>query len=212
MSYILLDESGDLGFNNQKQNTSKSFIVTFIFINQKRPIEKLVRNIHIHLRKKYKIRNSVLHAVREESNTITRMCKGLVEKHVKIMTIFLNKSKVYTKLRDEKHILYNYIVNILLDRILSHKLINLNENIVLIASKRETNKFLNINFQDYLNRQIKNKHAIDIKIEIKSPAEEKCLQAVDIASWCIFRKYEFNDEKYYRFLKSVIVEENTLYK
>lgn len=128
------------------------------------------------------------------------------------MTIYLDKSKVYTKLRDEKHVLYNYIVNILLDRIMNRRLVSKREGIVLVASRRETNKFLNENFRDYLHKQVKDNHGAGFKIEIKTPAEEKCLQAADIASWSIFRKYEYGDESYYQLLKPILVEENVLYK
>lgn len=128
------------------------------------------------------------------------------------MTIYLDKSKVYTKLRDEKHVLYNYIVNILLDRIMNRRLISKKDGVMLVASRRETNRFLNDNFRDYLRRQVKDNHGAEIKIEIKTPAEEKCLQAVDIASWSIFRKYEYGDDSYYQVLKPIIAEENVLYK
>ncbi|MCK4635926.1 MAG: DUF3800 domain-containing protein [Candidatus Moranbacteria bacterium] len=43
MAYIFLDESGDLGFDFSKQKTSKFFIVTCIFTNNKRPIEKIIK-------------------------------------------------------------------------------------------------------------------------------------------------------------------------
>ena len=33
------------------------------------------------------------------------------------MSIYLNKKKVFTKLHDEKHVLYNYVTNILIDRV-----------------------------------------------------------------------------------------------
>lgn len=212
MAYIFLDESGDLGFDFKKKRTSKFFVVTALFVEQKRPVEKIIRKVHSGLRKKYKIRTSVLHAAKEESVNITRVCRGLVDRHCKLMTIYLDKSKVYTKLRDEKHVLYNYIVNILLDRIMNRRLISKRDGVILIASRRETNKFLNENFRDYLRRQVKDNHEAEIKVEIKTPAEEKCLQAVDIASWSIFRKYEYGDDHYYQTLKPIIVEENVLYK
>ena len=212
MAYIFLDESGDLGFDFGKQRTSKYFLVTVLFTDQKRPIEKLIRKIHSGLRKKFKMRTSTLHAAKEEPANIIRVCRGLSEKNCKIMTIYLDKSRVYTDLRDEKHILYNYIVNILLDRIMNRRLISKKDGITLVASKRETNKFLNQNFHDYLCRQLKNNHDADLKVEVKTPAEEKCLQAADIASWSIFRKYEYADDSYYQLLKPIIVEENTLYK
>lgn len=212
MSYIFLDESGDLGFDFKKKKTSRYFVVTVLFTDHKRPIENLVRKVHAGLRKKYKMRSSVLHAAKEESVNIIRICRGLAVKECKIMTIYLDKSKVYTQLRDEKHVLYNYIVNILLDRIMNRQLVSKKEGVSLVASRRETNKFLNQNFHDYICKQLKNNHDAEITVYIKTPAEEKCLQAVDIASWSIFRKYEYQDDSYYQMLKPVIVEENPLYK
>jgi hypothetical protein len=37
-----------------------------------------------------------------------------------------------------------------------------------------------------------------IDIKIKTPFEEKSLQAVDFVSWAIFRKYEYRDDNYYK--------------
>ena len=85
------------------------------------------------------------------------------------------------------------------------------KEIFLIASKRETNKFLNENFLSYINSQVNNKQDVKLKVKIKTPAEEKCLQIVDFVSWAVFRKYEFGDESYYNLIKEKIVEENTLY-
>lgn len=104
-----------------------------------------------------------------------------------IVTVVLNKRKVYPKLQEEKAVLYNYVTNILLDRIFTKKLIPAEGKIELIASKRETNKFLNENFKDYLKNQALDNHGVDSQVEIKTPFEEKSLQAVDFASWAIFR-------------------------
>lgn len=212
MSFIYLDESGDLGFNFKNKKTTKYFVVTFLFVDQNRPIEKIIRKVHANLRKSHKMSASVLHAAKEESITIKRVCNGIVNKNCSIMTIYLEKAKVYTNLRDEKHVLYNYIVNILLDRLMTKKLVSKKDTILLVASKRETNKFLNQNFHEYISRQLINNHGIKIKVEIKTPAEEKCLQAVDIICWSIFRKYEYGDDSYYKILKGKIIEENPLYK
>jgi len=45
MSYIFLDESGDLGFDFTKHKTSSVFVVTFLFVNFKEPIERIVRKV-----------------------------------------------------------------------------------------------------------------------------------------------------------------------
>lgn len=212
MAYIFLDESGDLGFNFKKKGTSGFFIITILFINSsKGPIEKIVKKTHGELTKRFKRRIGVLHAVNEKPVTRQRLLKRLTEKNCVIMTIYLNKNKVFTRLQDEKQVLYNYVTNILLDRIYIKKIIPIDKKIELIASRRETNKFLNENFKDYLNRQVKNKHNGAIEISIKTPSEEKCLQAVDFVSWAFFRKYEKRDDSYYNIFKSKISEESPLF-
>src|SRR3989344_4744008 len=210
MKYLFLDESGDLGFNPKKKN-SKYFVITILFASDKKPLEKIVKNVHKSLRKKVKrLNGGVLHSVKEKPATRKRLLKSLSEKDISIMTIYLNKSKVYTHLQDEKHILYNYVANILLDRIMT-KHLDKDREITLIAAKRETNKFLNIGFKDYLENQLRNKHKALIAVEIKTPSEEKALRAVDFACWAIFRKYEIGDDLYYDLFKKIIIEESPLF-
>lgn len=211
MSYIFLDESGDLGFNFAKRKTSKYFIITFLFVANKRVIERIVSKTHGELKKKYKKRGGMLHSFSEKPIIRQRLLKRLAEKDCRIMAIYLNKGKVYTRLHNEKDVLYNYVTNILLDRICAKKLIDISEPIILIASRKETNKFLNENFKNYLCQSAKNNHKINLKIEIKTPHEEKSLQAVDFVSWAIFRKYQSGDESYYNLIKQKIAEENPLF-
>ena len=209
--YAFLDESGDLGFNPKKKN-SKYFVITILFASDKTPLEKIVKNIHGNLREKVKkLSGGILHSYKEKPITRKRLLKSLSEKNCSIMAIYLNKSKVYTHLQDEKHVLYNYVVNILLDRIMTKKLLNASLPILLVAARRETNKFLNENFKNYLQTQLKNRHKLSIKIEIKGPSEEKSLQAVDFVSWSIFRKYEHSDDSYYNLIKKRIIEERGLF-
>jgi hypothetical protein len=211
MLYLFLDESGDLGFNFNLKRTSKFFVVTVLATTAKRSIEKLVTKTYLSIKRKSH-NSGVLHAVRETSITRIRLLKGLTEKDCLIMTLYLDKSRVYTKLADEKIIVYNYITNILIDRIMRKKLINASVNkVILIAAQRETNKFLNKNFKSYLGNKTNANHQLNITIEIKTPYQEKCLQAVDFASWAIFRKQEYGDESYYQLVKPIIVEENPLF-
>jgi len=210
MATIYLDESGDLGFSKTKR-VSKYFIVTILFTEEEKRIEKLVKLTHANLRKKVKrLSGGVLHAVKESPKTRKKLLSKLVTLKLRVMVICLNKSKVYTKLQNEKHVLYNFVTNILLDRIFSKKIVDSN-TITIIASKRETNRFLNQNFESYLKTQVTSKHKVKINIEVKTPGQVKQLQAVDFISWSIFRKYERGDSKYYDIIKKVIVEESFLF-
>jgi len=210
MSYIFMDESGDLGFDFSKKGTSDYFLITFLFSNNKRDIEKCVKKVHVGLRKKYK-KLGVLHAYKEEPATKKRLLFLLAGRDCSIMAILLNKKKVYANLQDEKPVLYNYVTNILLDRIFSKKLLRGNEPTEIIASRKETSRFLNLNFKSYLQSQLAKNHNVAVSISIKTPAEEKALQAVDFVSWAIFRKYELKDEEYYQIIKGRIVEEKPLF-
>lgn len=209
MPYIFMDESGDLGFDFTKGGTTSYFLITFLFTQHKRSIEKCVKKVHKGLKKKYR-KIGVLHAYKEEPITRKRLLYLLSKKDCRIMTILLNKKKVYTRLHDEKAVLYNYITNILLDRIFSKKLLP-SSSYQIVASRKETNRFLNQNFKSFLSDQVAVNHNVEINIQIKTPSEEKCLQAVDFVSWAIFRKYENGDDTYYKIIKERIVEENPLF-
>ena len=211
MSYIFMDESGDLGFDFQKRGTTDHFVITLLFAANKRPIEKCVRKVHAVSSKKPKGKRSILHAYHEKPATRIKLLSDLAKKDVSIVTIILNKRKVYARLQEQKTLLYNYVTNILLDRVFKKKLIPATYRIELIAERRETNKFFNANFKDYLERQITNNHKVNLMVEVKTSFEEKALQAVDFASWAIFRKYEIGDCSYYNLIKGIIIEESWLY-
>lgn len=210
MSYIYLDESWCLWFDFSKWKTSKYFIITFLFVEQKRPVEKILKKIFSWFSKtEVKRHNWSLHCFKEHPKTRTKLFTMLKEKNISVMAIYLNKEKVFTKLQDEKHVLYNYVTNILLDRIINKKLLKDN-NIILIASRRETNRFLNENFKNYLEWN-NSKNGIKVNVEIKTPHEDKCLQIVDACSWAIFWKYEHWNYEYYDIFKDKIIEENSLF-
>ena len=165
------------------------------------------------LRKKVKrLSGGILHCYKERPATRKRLLQYIARQDCKIMTIRLNKSKVYTKLQNEKHLLYNYVVNILLDRIMTRKYLDIKHPIILVASKRETSKFLNANFKEYLEAQIKMNHDAKLSVEIKTPSEEKSLQVVDFISWSCFRKYERRDLTYFELFKTKVVEERGLFE
>lgn len=212
MAYIFLDESGDLGFDFKKEKTSKFFVITCLFVSNAASVEKSIKKIFKNFTaKERQFHHGVLHCFKETPKIRTKVLLLLNEKDISVIAIYLNKKKVYTKLQDEKHVLYNYVSNILLDRIYTKKLIPLKNSISLIASRRETNKFLNYNFKNYIQKQVEGNHKVKLNIEIKPPYEEKCLQAVDFICWAVYRKIEHSDESYYNLIKQKIVEESPLF-
>lgn len=62
-------------------------------------------------------------AVKKDDRTRTRLSTELRDKDVSVMSIILNKQKVYAHLRNEKVRLYNYVTNILFDKIINKRLL-----------------------------------------------------------------------------------------
>ncbi|MBI2638663.1 DUF3800 domain-containing protein [Candidatus Peregrinibacteria bacterium] len=215
MAYIFMDESGDLGFDFLKKKTSKFFIVSFLFISdeaKKKKVEKIIKKVFAGFSKKeVKFHHGTLHAFKETQKVRTFILGHLSQIPVSVMAIRLNKTNVHTSLRDEMHILYNYVTNILIDRILKKKILPRDRKIHLIASQRETNKFLNVNFKAYLEKQAKNKHEINIEVEITPFFKEKCLQVIDFVSWSLFRYKERGDNFYRKQIDNLIIDENDLF-
>lgn len=212
MPYIFFDESGDLGFDFTKKRTSRYFVVTFLLSTEKRPIERSVKKTFTSLSaRETKGHPGVLHAVNELPKTRQRLLNRLAEQDITVLSLYLDKKRVYTKLKDEREVLYNFVTNTLLDRIMVKMLIPADEPITLIASQRETSRFLNENFKNYLEDNVKRNHKIPLNVEIKTPHQEKGLQAVDFVSWAIFRQFEYSDTTYYDIIKNKIIEESSLY-
>lgn len=213
MTYIFLDESGDLGFNLNKSGTSENFIITFFVIKNKKPFDNIVKKTFTKMNKvERKSLQGVLHAYKLLPRRRKKILKSILEYDFQLMVIRLNKSKVYTHLHNEKQVVYNYITNILLNRILDKKLIDTDKKVHLIASRRETNKFLNSNFKNYLKNKTQQNHSVDIDINIALSHQEKCLQIVDLISWSYFRHVEHEDSSYYNIIKETMREEVVLFQ
>jgi len=64
-----MDESGCLGFDFNKSRTSKYFLITFLFCNNKRPLEKIVRKVFQAMSQKHRNSHSgTLHCHKEGLN------------------------------------------------------------------------------------------------------------------------------------------------
>lgn len=205
-----MDESGDLWFDNEL--SSKFFIVTFLFASNNKIVDKIIKKIFTWLSKQsIKIWWWILHSKKEKQVTRNRLLKMCVDHKLATMTIYLDKSKIFTDIKEEKHVLYNFIVNVLLDRIINKNLIEDDKDIKFIASRRETSKILNQNFVEFMKTSTK-KYNININCQIATCHQYKWLQIVDFLSRAIYQKYENNIIDSYNIIKEIIIEEKWLYE
>lgn len=209
MSFLFMDESGDLGFNLNKRGTSKFFVVTLLYTRDKKPIEKTISKIYKTLSIRPRKGENTLHSFKESSAVRLLLLKSLSLKEFSIFIICIDKRNMRSMRQKEKSDLYNFLADMLIDTVIVKRLLN-EKSTELIASRREKNRFLNDRFKQYMQNESGSRHGISIKVMIKYPREEKCLQAVDFISWSIFRKYEHGDASYYDLIKDKIKEEHNL--
>ncbi len=208
MVYIYMDESGDLGFDITKWRTSKFFVITFLITkDEKTPNIIMKKSFNWMKHKKIKIKWWVFHAFSHLESTIQKVLNIAIEYDISIMTLVLDKRKVYSYTNSEKHVLYNIIVNKLLDAVINKNLVSDKDEIIhFIASRRETSKTLNEQFVNYLKN--KHKDQPNIIFEIKTPHQSKGLQLVDTISFSIYKKYENNNLDFYViFEKKIKIED-----
>lgn len=213
MVSIFLDESGDLGFNFSASGTSKYFVVCILITENKKTLDQLVKKIIRNLPPKQRQkRKGVLHCTNEDVTIRKRLLANLTHRELGIVYICIEKKRILIPDRNQKHLLYNYITNALINKVfdyLSEKEIG---GVDFFASRRETNKYYNECFSRFIESNTTKNSNIDLKIHIASPQDEKCLQIVDFLSWSVFRKYEYNDDEYYSIISSKIIDRIYMYK
>ncbi|MCX6792793.1 MAG: DUF3800 domain-containing protein [Candidatus Falkowbacteria bacterium] len=208
MTYIFMDESGDMGFSDK---SSKWFLFTLAIIGNDKAMEKVIKKVWKTIHKKHKHLGE-LHASNEKVETILKTLRLLSEiDDLKIVTIILNKKKVYLDLQEQKNYLYNYTANIVLDRLINTNILDKNEHISLIVDRKDTKKNLRENFISYITKAMYRRDHKKFKMTLISSHDNKCLQAVDFISWAIFRKYERGDFEFYEVIKNKIIDEKLLF-
>ena len=175
---------------------------------ERRPVSSLVRKVFLSLPRATKRKNSgVLHAHYEKVSTVAKLLTGLAQKDVEIASIRLDKRKVLLTI--SPHELYASIIVTLINRLYLDGVISGIDEIVLVASRMNTNRKLNISFSESVVNRMS---GTNFNINIVKPSDDKCLQAVDFVSWALWQKYEKADNTYSDLVTDKIVKEYVMYE
>jgi len=211
MVVIYMDESGDSGLDFSKKKTSRYFVVALLLCRDPKPIEKTVKNIFSGFSKsEVRSHHGTLHAYKERPEIRKRLLRGIADNDNSIMIIWLDKRKGNMNILNASHVLYNSLTIAILDRLMENQLMVPNEPIRLIASRRETSRFLNNNFLKEIEDSVWKKHNIRVEIDLRTPDQVKGLQAADCLAWSFFRKYEHGDSSYADIVLDRVIEESGL--
>ena len=213
---LYLDESGDLGWTLDKpyQAGGSSRYLTIATLIIPKTISHLPKRI---MRKMYKSRNQPTNIEikgnslsNKEKDNFIRMTISLFKEQPLIQSsiITVKKENVQTHIRTDANKLYNYMVNFAaLDKIKSHPVVNFipDPRTIKIASGNSLIDYLQIKLWFEMNAATK---------LIYTPMESKSnlnLQFIDFICHIVWKRYEFNEFRFYNELRPHILEKHLFF-
>ena len=202
--YLYLDESGDLGFNFDKKKSSKKFVITILLChtdNTRKEFRKAVqRTIKNKIQRSKKNKQvTELKGTRTHIDVKKYFLKNVGDEDWSIYSLILNKKRVNKNLRTSrgKKKLYNFLSRILIEE-LGAILRNTMGKVELVVDKSKNKEEIK-DFNHYLENQLEALLPLNVPLNIfhLHSFQTYELQAVDLFSWGIFRKFEFNDLEWY---------------
>jgi len=206
--YLYVDESGDLGFDFVTKRPSRFFTVCILAVNGMQNTKKITKAVQRTLRRKVNPKNKrrrIVHELKGSSTTL--QVKKYFFQSVKdvdfyIYALTLNKKRVYQDLVTDKSRIYNWVTRLLLDNLdFSHAMARITLVLDKSKSKREIKEF-----NSYIKRQLEERidPRIPLNIEHKDSVKVLPLQAADLFSWGIFRKYERKDTTWFKIFQAKV--------
>ena len=202
--YIYLDESGDLGFDFQKRKTSKKFVITLLVCSSNADRKELDRAVRRTLKNKLNRKKKNCRFVTELKGTATTMqvkeyfFRNIKTNRLAIYSLILNKIRVEKHLQTKigKKKLYNFLARFLIEKL---NLSEVQRNVELVVDRCKNREDAR-DFNQYLINQLEALLPLNTNLNILhlTSQESTGLQAVDLFSWGIFRKYENLDTEWYK--------------
>ena len=208
--YIYLDESGDLGFNEQ---SSKHFVIAVLSIHNPKIIENAFKRYRKKLRKTPSKRNRKIGEFKfnnAPNNVKIDILNIISNTNVELGYVYVEKAHVYPELQEKRIELYAYMCRVLMDKFLIE---SSDLTINLIVDRQFAKKYRE-NFDRYLGWKIT--ELLDglkvLNIAHNDSHQEPCLQAVDFVCGAIYRCYNQNDSKYFEILKNKCSVKHEMWK
>ncbi len=198
--YIFLDESGDLGFDFDKENSSQKFIITLLVCSNPVIVRKVKTAVRKTTRNKLSKPADKAHELKGSKTSLevkNYFLKKMPENGWNLYCLALNKKRVNKSLTTKKgrNKSYNYLARLILGKInIPDSVCSVTITVDRSKSKEDVQDF-NTYIESHLNALIPPETPLYISHE--SSQENPGLQAVDLFSWGIFRKHERNDLEWY---------------
>lgn len=191
MTYVYIDESGDLGMNDSK---SEYFIITATKVNDDET-NKLLKRIPKQIRqrslKKKLLRTAELKFTNSSVLIREQFLKRAARLNIEVYALVVKKKLTHEKLKNNLPVLYNYLIKILLEKALKE----LNKTQLTICLDRSMSLNQIENFENYIKTEFLMLFSFipDVKILHEMSQNRQELQVADFI--CGAFGYKYNTAK-----------------
>ena len=193
MTYIYIDESGDLG---EGYSGSKYFVIAAIIVDNPKNLKRIIKEAN----NKYNNiigRDLEIKGSKTSPYVIKKILCKLKNVDYEVFAIFLDKTNLH-KIPDfyNYHVLYDTLASKLAEKIT----ITSPTNVIVDRSKNKHDeiRIFNERFSSSLN----NAFCYSIDITHANSIKEKELQIADLISWSIYQRLEHNNAEFIDIIKN----------
>lgn len=214
MWYLYLDESGDLGFNFDRDKTSKYLTICVFATSQRETVQKVETAVHRTLKKINRRKGLLqeLKGTKTDIDTKKFFCSRMSTTRFGIYSMTLNKQRVYEELRKNatrRERLYNFIAKKVLEKIPFEQA---TDSVQLVVDKCKGKRGM-AEFNEYVQTHLEGRVApkTPVNIHHRDSCQDTGLSAVDLFCWGIYRRYEKGDCEWYSvYQDKVLLDEQYL--
>ncbi len=203
MWFLYLDESGDLGFDFSTKHPSRFFTVCILVVQGIEQNRRILAAVKKTIRRKLSRRvRPELKGTRTSLGVRTHFYEQIENVPFDIYALTLDKRRAHEELTQRKDRVYESIARQVIDQIPVEAAATRVELIIdRSKSKREI-----ISFNGYIARQLRARldRRVQLHIDHHRSTQNLGLQAADLFSWGIFRRYERNDPTWFDVFRSKI--------
>jgi hypothetical protein len=196
MSYIYIDESGDLG---TKQGSSKYFVMAAIKVEDSKKLEKIIKKTRRSFTKKMLTSNEIKGGNLPYDLKI-KILKKLKNIDYEVYIIVFDKENRYKIGYGDNKKAYDILASRLAE------LINIDKPTFIFIDKSKNKQEEIDSFNELFLNNLNNIKKQPIKIEHADSMHYKGLQMADLISWSTFQNFENDNHEFLDMIKNKVVK------
>lgn len=211
---LVFDESGNLG------SSGRYFVISCIDTTERKLLHNIMKKRLLkHKRDFPKVITSGFEVKAKDANKTIKLdiLKIITREEFKISYIVADLKHVLPRLLVDKNSFYNYLLKLLIDKIVTDDFSDKNINFRLDNKTNKTIKVKSQNsFQEYINLRLNYDRLLNLDIDVKyidsKSGDGFIVQAADYVANAIYSHYEYNNSEYFNVIKPAIKIEDLFHR